>query len=220
MDKRLHDISTCIVDMDEDRIEGAIRAAVEGEIPLEAIYDGGLNHGMVKALEMFDQKVYHLPEVIVCADTLNKGLKVLKTYGTLASHKKATIVFAVVKGDTHEIGKNIVKIMLEASGYKVIDLGVNVDSQKIIDCALDEKADIIALSSMMTTTMGEMACVVDKLKAVKASKIPLVIIGGGCISPKYARDISADGYSENGPKAVKLVEELLGGGRHESDGVY
>ena len=211
MDKILKDISDCIVNMDEDNIENLINKAVENKIDLDKIYLYGLNDGMTRVLILFDEKKIYLPEVIVCADTLNKGIGFLKAYGHVNNKSKGTIIFAVVKGDTHEIGKNIVKIMLEASGYNVIDLGVNVDSDVIIKRALQEKAEVIALSSMMTTTMKEMAVIIKQLNEIQSDSIPFVIIGGGCISKKFAYEISADGYSANGPNAVKLVNNLMRG---------
>ncbi|MBF8984729.1 cobalamin-dependent protein [Lutibacter sp. B2] len=207
----LKQISDCIVNMEEDEIESLIQRAVKSEIDLDSVYIQGLKDGMVRAIELFDKKIYHLPEVIVCADTLNKGLNLLKSFGDINKKSKGKIVFAVVKGDTHEIGKNIVKIMLEASGYEVIDLGVNVDSTVIIESAIKEEAQIIALSSMMTTTMIEMERVIKELSEKNIKYKPHVIVGGGCVSKKYAEEILADGYSENAPKAVKLVNRLIGG---------
>ncbi|QZY57577.1 cobalamin-dependent protein [Crassaminicella profunda] len=200
--------------MEEDQIENLIIKAVNSdELDIENIYKSGLNDGMNRALELFENKKYHLPEVIVCADTLNKGLEVLKTYGKINQKSKGKIVFAVVKGDTHEIGKNIVKIMLEAGGYEVIDLGVNREHKDILDIALKEKAPVIALSSMMTTTRPQMKKLIEVLDDMKIEKRPYVIIGGGCITQNYATQIGADGYSENAPKAVKLVERLMREGK-------
>lgn len=119
-------------------------------------------------------------------------------------------MLSVVEGDTHEIGKNIVKIMIESSGYKVIDLGVNKSSKTIIDEAINNNADIIALSSMMTTTMENMKTVINDLNSRKLNKRPKVIIGGGPVSNNYAIQIGADGYSENAPKAVRLIQKLMG----------
>ncbi|MEJ8554551.1 cobalamin B12-binding domain-containing protein [Tepidibacter sp. Z1-5] len=212
MNDILTKISDCIVNMEERNIENLIIEALNcDDINIDDIYNKGLNFGMNKAIELFENKKYYIPEVIVCADTLNKGLEVLRRYGKINKKSKGKVVFAVVKGDTHEIGKNIVKIMLEASGYEVIDLGVNIDNEDIIEVAIKEEAQVIGVSSMMTTTMTQMKKLIEKLNSIDVQKKPYVIIGGGCITQNYAIEIGADGYSENAPKAVKLVDKLIGG---------
>lgn len=211
MNAVLTKISDCIVNMGEGNIKNLIIEALKcDDIHIDDIYNEGLNYGMNRAIELFENKKYYIPEVIVCADTLNKGLEVLRSYGKINKKSKGKVVFAVVKGDTHEIGKNIVKIMLEAAGYEVIDIGVNIDNKDIIDTAIQEKAQVIAVSSMMTTTMNQMKKLIEELNSIDIQK-PYVIIGGGCITKNYAVEIGADGYSENAPKAVKLVDKLIGG---------
>ena len=221
MDSVLQKISDCIVNMEESSIENLIVKALNcDDISINDIYSKGLNCGMNKAIELFENKEYYIPEVIVCADTLNKGLGVLRTYGRINKKSKGKVVLAVVKGDTHEIGKNIVKIMLEAGGYEVVDLGVNIDSNYIINAAIKEEAQVIAVSSMMTTTMTEMKTLIEQLNGIKIKNKPYVIIGGGCITKNYAVEIGADGYSENAPKAVKLVERLIEEGKNDFIRVY
>lgn len=207
----LQRICDCVVNMDKENIKGLVLEALQNKnISIEDIYDKGLNKGMVKSLDMFDNKKYYLSEIIVCSDTLNEGIDVLRSHGQIKKENKGTVVLSVVEGDTHEIGKNIVKIMIESSGYKVIDLGVNKSSKTIIDEAINNNADIIALSSMMTTTMENMKTVINDLNSRKLNKKPKVIIGGGPVSNNYAIQIGADGYSENAPKAVRLIQRLMG----------
>ncbi|MFR8869133.1 cobalamin B12-binding domain-containing protein [Paraclostridium sordellii] len=207
----LQRICDCVVNMDKENIKGLVLEALQNKnISIEDIYDKGLNKGMVKSLDMFDNKEYYLSEIIVCSDTLNEGIDVLRSHGQIKKENKGTVVLSVVEGDTHEIGKNIVKIMIESSGYKVIDLGVNKSSETIIDEAINNNADIIALSSMMTTTMENMKTVINDLNSRKLNKRPKVIIGGGPVSNNYAIQIGADGYSENAPKAVRLIQKLMG----------
>ena len=167
--------------------------------------------GSIRAIKFYDNKEYDIPELIVCADTLNKGVKVLSVNGNVENNSKGTIVLAVVEGDTHEIGKNIVKIMLEASGYDVIDIGVNKNADEIINTALTKEAQIIGLSSMMTTTRGEMKKVIDKINSMNLDKKPYVLIGGGSVTENYSIEINADGYATNAPNTVKLVQKLLEG---------
>lgn len=206
----LRKISDCIVDMGKEEIKGLVQEAVDKKLDVEEIYRKGLNNGMTRALDKFEEKEYYLPEIIVCADTLNEGIAVLKDNGEIKKESKGKIVLSVVEGDTHEIGKNIVKIMMEASGYDVLDLGVNQKSKNIIKAAIENNADIIALSSMMTTTMENMKTVINDLNVLKVDKVPKIIIGGGPVNKIFAEEIGADGYSENAPKAVLLIKKLMG----------
>ncbi|MDF2905907.1 MAG: homocysteine S-methyltransferase [Herbinix sp.] len=159
---------------------------------------------------LYDKQIYFLPQLIAGAETMKLAIDylepMLKKDDKEAS--KGTIVIATVAGDIHDIGKNLVTLMLKNYGYRVIDLGKDVPTQIIVQTAKEEKADIIALSALMTTTMVEMKRVVQEVKAqglhVK------VIIGGAVITDNYAEEIGADGYSEDAQSAVALVKRLLG----------
>ena len=209
MEKILSNIADCIVNMDDENIVKFVEEALENKIPAEDIYMKGLNKGMKKVVDLYEEGKYYVPETIVCADTLYKGIDVLKSRETVKFESKGKIVIAVVEGDTHDIGKNIVSIMLEAAGYEIVDLGNNVKLDYIIERAVEEKADIIALSAMMTTTMVGMKKLIDKLNSMEVEKKPLVIVGGAPVSQRYATEIEANGYSINAPEAVRLVNRLL-----------
>lgn len=206
-------IYNCLVNMDEDNIIRAIKDAIAKGIPIKDIYEKGLNEGIVRVTELFDKKEYYIPEVIVCADILKKGIDYLDTIEGEKAEKGAKVVLAVVEGDHHEIGKNIVRIVMEASNFQVVDLGLNVKAETIIERAIKEKADIIGLSTMMTTTREAMREVVDLLNKEKSynKALPKVIIGGGCVNQKYANEIACHGYAQNAVAGVRLVEDLLGG---------
>jgi len=208
----LKEIYDSVINMDEENIENLIEKAINAEgIDVYDIYSKGLVSGMRKALDLYDKKEYDVPEVIVCADTLNKGVKLLNSYGGINNEINTKIILAVVEGDTHEIGKNIVKIMLEAAGHTVIDMGVNQPSKDIISTAIKEKAKIIGLSSMMTTTRGEMKKLIDEINSMDLVDKPYIIVGGGSITTNYSKEINSDGYATSAPNAVRLVEELLEG---------
>lgn len=207
----LEKILKAIVNMDEDNIINKIEEALNNGITPEEIYNDGLGKGMLEVTKLFEEKKYFVSEVIVCADTLNMGVKYLqRKYPKKNKENAIKIVFSVVEGDLHEIGKNIVKIMFEAAGFKVFDLGVNVKAKDVIEKAKKENVHIIALSTMMTTTMIKMKDVVELLKLEKIEKKPKIIIGGGCINQQYADEIGADGYSSNAIEAVQLVNRLMG----------
>ncbi|MEO0106537.1 MAG: cobalamin-dependent protein, partial [candidate division WOR-3 bacterium] len=123
--------------------------------------------------------------------------------------KKGKIVIGVVQGDIHDIGKNIVKVMLEASGYEIIDLGKDVPNEKFIEMVAQENPQILALSSLMTTTMIQMETIIKLLNKKKLRKNVKVIVGGAPVNQEYADKIGADGYAEDAAGAVKLVEKII-----------
>ncbi len=179
-----------------------------GEKPAEII-----NNYLIAAINevgvLFDKQIYFLPQLISSAQTMEKAIAYLEP---MLEHEdgqeeKATIIFATVEGDIHDIGKNLVVLMLKNYGYRVIDLGKDVSSAQIVDTALAESAAIIGLSALMTTTMMRMKEVVEEAKARNChSKI---VIGGACITESFAEEIGADGYSTDAADCVRLVERLL-----------
>jgi 5-methyltetrahydrofolate--homocysteine methyltransferase len=159
--------------------------------------------------ELFEQKKYFLPQLIASAETMEKAINRLEPLleKERGSEKLATIVMATVKGDIHDIGKNLVVMMLKNYGYRVIDLGKDVACQDILDTAKKEDAAIIGLSALMTTTMMEMKEVVEQAK--KQGVRAKIMIGGAVVTESFAKEIGADGYSADAREAVKLANRLL-----------
>lgn len=188
------------------RTKEALQAGEEASVLLNDILIPAIN----EVGDLFDKQKYFLPQLISSAESMKIAIDYLEPY--LQAGKKddnlPTIVIATVEGDIHDIGKNLVALMLKNYGYRVIDLGKDVPKETIIDTAIKEKADVIALSALMTTTMQEMRNVINyaKEKGVTAK----VIIGGAVITEDYAEEIGADGYSKDAAEAVKLVKRLLG----------
>jgi 5-methyltetrahydrofolate--homocysteine methyltransferase len=159
--------------------------------------------------DLFEKKIYFLPQLIASAQTMETGVQYLEPMLVRDNtENRGTVVIATVEGDVHDIGKNLVALMLRNYGYKVIDLGKNVSKEKIVETAVREKADIIALSALMTTTMMRMKDVIEYRDAQKVRS--RVIIGGACITQEFADEIGADGYSKDAAEAVTLVGRLLG----------
>jgi len=176
----------------------------------EAI-DKGLAKGMERAGVLFEEEEYFIPELLMCSDAMYAGLDVLKPHiKTDEQVQKHKVVLGVIEGDTHDIGKNLVKIMLESSGFEVVDLGRDIPPAQFVEKAVETSADIIGLSTLMTTTMDGMREVVDILKEKNLKERFKVIIGGGPISPAFAKKIGADGYSGNAAGAVRLARDLCG----------
>lgn len=188
-----------------EKVKEELKQGTEASSILDTMLIPAINH----VGDLFDKKKYFLPQLIASAETMELAIQYLEPFLQSGNDKKAlgTIVIATVKGDIHDIGKNLVVLMLKNYGYHVIDLGKDVEAEKIVETAKKEHADIIGLSALMTTTMMEMKQVV---KLVKESGLHTkVIIGGAVITQSFADEIQADGYSRDAQEAVKLVQKLL-----------
>ncbi len=204
------DLSDAVVDMDEERTVTAANAALEAGVDAYDAIQQGLSDGMARAGQLFEEEEYFIPELLMCSDAMYAGLDVLKPHLKQVGESRGTIVIGVIEGDTHDIGKNMVRIMFETGGFKVIDLGRDVPPQRFVDTARESKADIIALSTLMTTTMDGMGTVVKLLSEGNIRDGIKVMVGGGPISPGFAKRIGADGYAVNAAEAVKVALELVG----------
>ena len=157
-------------------------------------------------------KIY-LPEMMSSAQAMDIGVKVLEpalaTKSPEAVKKEGKIILATVQGDMHDIGKNIVKLIMSTAGFEIIDLGRNVKVERIIDEAQDKKADIIALSALMTTTMGYMPVLIEELTEMGFKQDSKVMVGGAPVTEKWAKQIGADGYARDAVGAVKVAKELV-----------
>lgn len=185
------------------------KALAAGEKP-EEIIDGQLIPAINEVGVLFDKQVYFLPQLIASAQTMQQAIEYLEPMIEKSGKEepKATIVIATVEGDIHDIGKNLVALMLRNYGYRVLDLGKDVAADIIVDTALKEHAQIIGLSALMTTTMMRMKDVVELAKERGCDS--KIIVGGAAITPSFADEIGADGYSSDAADCVKLVERLLG----------
>lgn len=203
-------LSDGVVEMEEDDVAEAAKEYLEAGYPA---FDGimeGLVDGMNRASQLYEEEEYFVTDVLLCSDAMYVGLDILRPYLPAEegeTRKKGVI--GVVEGDTHDIGKNLVKIMLETAGFDMIDLGRDVPLQKFVDTAKEEGAEFICMSTLMTTTMGGMETVIHLLEERGLRDKVKVMIGGGPISQKYADKIGADGYSQNAVEAVKLAKRLL-----------
>jgi corrinoid protein of di/trimethylamine methyltransferase len=209
-------LSDAVFEMEEDEVVSLSHQVVEQDYDAYEAIDKGLAAGMEHAGQLFEEQEYFVPELIICADAMYAGLEILKPHIALSdAGSSKTIVIGVIEGDTHDIGKNLVKIMSETSGFNVIDLGRDVPAEVFIEKAIELKADVIAVSTLMTTTMGGMADVINGLIERGIREQYKVIVGGGPISQAFADKIGADGYAVNATEAVRLVRRLLadyGGG--------
>ncbi len=204
-------LSDSVVDMDGEKAVKLSEQAVSDDIDAYAAIDKGLADGMERAGKLYEEEEYFIPELLMCSDAMYAGLEVLKPHIKASGQdEKSKIVIGVIEGDTHDIGKNLVKIMLETSGFDVTDMGRDVPPQKFVETAREIGAKVIALSTLMTTTMDGMWEVIKILNKENIREEFKVIIGGGPISQSFADKIGADGYSVNAAEAVRLVRKLVG----------
>lgn len=210
-DKFFQNISDAVVDMDEEKTVELSNEAIKNNYDAYEAIDKGLSNGMERAGKLFEEEEYFIPELLMCSDAMYAGLEVLKPHlESKEEEEKFKVVIGVIEGDTHDIGKNLVKIMLETSGFEVIDLGRDIPPQKFVTAARETGAQIIALSTLMTTTMDGMSKVIEILKKENVRENFKVMIGGGPISQAFADKIGADGYSVNAAEAVRLAKSLVG----------
>ena len=206
----LAELSRCVLEMEEDEVIDVAKAYAEaGHDPLNGILEG-LVDGMKKASDLYEREEYFIPELLGCSAATYNGLDVLRPLLPKSEEgSKGKIVIGVVQGDTHDIGKNLVKIMLESAGYEVTDMGRDVPVEKFVEEVKKQGAKVLALSTLMSTSMKNMGKIIELLKEQGAREGVSVIVGGAPISESFARKIGADGYSANATEAVKLVDRLV-----------
>lgn len=203
-------LSDAVVDMEEDETVEISKQCIENNVNAYEAIDKGLANGMNKAGELYEEGEYYIPELLMCSDAMYAGLDVLKPHLKKDENEvKEKVVIGVVQGDTHDIGKNLVKIMMETEGFEVIDLGRDIPPIDFVEKAKEVGASIIVLSTLMTTTMDGMAEVINILKEQGLKDKVKVMIGGGPISQSYADKIGADGYTTDASKAAKFAKTLV-----------
>lgn len=208
----LEKLSEYVVEMEDEEVVDVANEYVESGYPaLDGIMEG-LVDGMNKASDLYDEEEYFVTDLLLCSDAMYSGIDILKPHLPVEENKgeKLKIVIGVVEGDTHDIGKNLVKIMLDTAGFEMYDLGRDVPLDNFVDKAIEVGASLICMSTLMTTTMDGMRIVIEKLKEKGIRDNVKVMVGGSPISQKYANEIGADGYSANAVGAVKLAKRLAG----------
>jgi dimethylamine corrinoid protein len=209
--KLFEDLANAVLELDEERAVALSKEALERGYDAWETVEHGLIAGVNRAGKLFDEEEYFVPELLIAADAMYAGLAILRPHikeqFTGISRK---VVIGVVQGDTHDIGKNLVRIMLEVAGFEVHDLGRDVPPRKFVERAVEVKADIIALSTLMTTTMERMGEVIGILEEENLRSRFKVIVGGSPLSQAFADRIGADGYAPKAAQAVQLAKRLSG----------
>ena len=186
------------------------KALKAGEKPAD-ILNKGLLAGMGSVGERFKKNEVYVPEVLIAARAMKMGMEVLKpSLAAAGVQPVGTVVIGTVKGDLHDIGKNLVGMMLEGAGLRVVDAGINVEAEKFIQVARENKATIIGVSALLTTTMTNMKAVVDALKASDMAGKAKIMIGGAPVTQAFCDEIGASGYAPDAASAADLAKKLLG----------
>jgi 5-methyltetrahydrofolate--homocysteine methyltransferase len=202
------DIFNAVVAFDEAGVKEKTQAELDAGTDVESILNDGLISAMDHVGEKFSSGELFVPEMLMAAQVMKGGLEILKPLlASSQSSSKGTVVIGTVKGDLHDIGKNLVAMMMEGAGFDVVDLGVDVDSEAFVKAASDNNANVLALSALLTTTMPAME---TTIKALRDAGVSIkTIIGGAPVTQAFADQIGADGYSADAPGAVKLVKQLV-----------
>ena len=210
-DLLLDDIFDHVIDGDDQAAFDKVNQALADDIPLSKILDDTLIAAMEEVGGMFSEGTIFVPEMLLSARAMKAGLEILRPILTKTSAKpKGLVMLATVQGDVHDIGKNLVGMMLEGAGYQVVDLGVNNSAEVILEKAVELKPDVIGLSALLTTTMPNMAKVINAFREADAP-YP-IIVGGAPVTQSFADIIGADGYGADAPGAVALVHSLVSKG--------
>jgi corrinoid protein of di/trimethylamine methyltransferase len=207
----LEQIVEATVEGDQERCVTLAHQVIEQQHdPLEAIQEG-FTKGMLIVGDKFARMEYYLPELMRCADAMKAALDVLTPHLGQGQQTmmQGTIVLGTIQGDLHDLGKNIVKTMLQAAGFTVHDLGCDVSVRHFIEKAEELKADIIAASAILTTTMAYMPDLVDLLQEMGLREQFKVMLGGAPVTPDFAKQAGADGYGENAGEAVSVAKRLM-----------
>ena len=205
-------VKTAVVDGDETALKQIVKDLLEQGTQAQDI----LNLGMIAAMEQIGEKFktgdVFIPEVLISARAMNATLEMMEPYLAGESRERGKkILIGTVKGDMHDIGKNMVAIMLRGVGFEVKDLGINVSTDEFVRQVEAVDPDILAISALLTTTMPEMEKIIDRLKEKGLRNQVKIMVGGAPVNPKFAEHIGADGYAENAGEAIPLAKRLMGG---------
>jgi 5-methyltetrahydrofolate--homocysteine methyltransferase len=199
-----------VIDGETESVEAGIKAELAKGTNAETILTEGLIRAMGTVGERYEMGDLFVPEMVMAAESMQSGMALLKPYLAESGVKAAgTVIIGAVEGDLHDIGKNLVAVMLEGAGLEVFDLGTDVKVQKFVEAAKQHNANVIGLSALLTTTMEKMKATIEAFKAAGMRDGVKVIVGGAPVTEEYAREIGADGYAPDAVGAVKLVRTLL-----------
>jgi len=211
--EQIDTIYKAVLDGNTREVQGGVEAALKEKITADEIMQNGLIAAMKEVGRLFEEGEFFVPEMLISARAMQSALVLLKPFLAASGAKAAgRVAIGTVQGDLHDIGKNLVGMMLEGAGFEVIDLGTDVQPENFVDAVETKHADIIALSALLTTTMPRMQETIEALKVASLRDKVKVIIGGAPVTETYAQQIGADGYGPDASAASRLATKLMSAG--------
>jgi 5-methyltetrahydrofolate--homocysteine methyltransferase len=208
---QLKAIYNAVLDGNAPAAQAGVKAALDAGLPAETILKEGLINAMAEVGRLFEENEYFVPEMLVSARAMQSGLTLLRPLLAESGAEPAgRVVIGTVKGDLHDIGKNRVAMMLEGAGFEVIDLGTDVSPEKFVKAVVENKATIVGMSALLTTTMPSMSNTIKALQEAGLRDEVRVMIGGAPVTDGFAKQVGADGYSPDASSAVRLARSLTG----------
>jgi 5-methyltetrahydrofolate--homocysteine methyltransferase len=210
MESPLKEIYQGVLDGDMGAVQTSVQAAVDGGMPAGDILQQGLIAAMGEVGQLFEAGEYFVPEMLIAARAMKAGLAILQPLLVDSGVEPVgRVAIGTVKGDLHDIGKNLVAMMLEGAGFEIVDLGTDVAPDQFV-AAVKEGVDLVGLSALLTTTMPGMATIIQALDAAGLRDRVKVMIGGAPVTAEYARQIGVDGFAPDASQAVTLAKSLVG----------
>ncbi|MBI2951016.1 corrinoid protein [bacterium] len=206
----LNTIAENLINGQAPKVKELVQKAVDEKVPVRDILHQGLIKGMSVVGERFKNNEFYVPEVLIAARAMKAGMEILRPL--LAEAKVEPLgraAIGTVKGDLHDIGKNLVAMMLEGAGFEIIDLGIDVSPEKFIEAVRERRAQIICMSALLTTTMPSMKTTIEAVKEAGLREKVKVLIGGAPVTQAYAKEIGADGYAPDAASAADRAKELV-----------
>lgn len=206
----LKTVYNAVIEGDAEAVQTGVKRLLDGGTAAESILHEALIPAMDEVGQRFEEGDFFVPEMLIAARAMQSGLGLLKPHlaeGDVQSSGK--VVIGTVKGDLHDIGKNLVSMMLEGAGFEVVDLGTDVDPTKFIE-EVRKGAQIIGMSALLTTTMNNMKAVIEAVEDIGMRDQVKIMIGGAPVTSEYAKSIGADGFASDASSAVRLAKELMG----------
>jgi len=211
MNEFLKTIHQAIIEGDVTGTPDHVQAALDAGLGAEQILKEGLIPAMAEVGRLYEEGEYFVPEMLIAAHSMKSGLLLIKPLlvGAAAS-SSGTVVIGTVKGDLHDIGKNLVAMMLEGGGFQIVDLGTDVAPERFVTAISEHSADIVAMSALLTTTMPAMRLTIEAVEAAGLRERVKIMVGGAPVTQDYANSIGADGFAPDASRAAQLARTLVG----------
>jgi 5-methyltetrahydrofolate--homocysteine methyltransferase len=210
MDELIKKIYQGVLEGDREVVTSAVQEAINAKLTVEKILKEGMMSAMSEVGRLFEEGEYFVPELLIAARAMQGGMELLKPMLVAEDIEPiGRIVIGTVKGDLHDIGKNLVGMMLQGAGFEVTDLGSDVDAQKFVDAVKSSGANVLGMSALLTTTMSNMPSTIEALKAAGLRDKVKVLVGGAPLTKAYADQIGADGYAPDASQAAKLALSFI-----------